>query len=384
MMARIVRKLLEVDTLKKRHIVYGGFIVAVLFISALTLSNLSPYRASSSLQYFRAQVLSVQEVLTDQGGSQNIQARILDGRDMGKVISVTRNINFGDQRYKNLPVGSDILITKDSASSNYTFGDRWRMPGVAVLFILLLALVVLVGRWRGITGIFGLVISIVVLSMYVLPRIVDGYSPYLACLEGAFAITIISIYVAHGFSKRTTMAFVSSVLTLSIVVVLVALATYLTGTSEVINEETFSVLDATRPVSLSELLTGGIIIASLGALYDITVGQAAAVDEIYKANHKLGALELYKRGLSVGREHIAALVNTLALVYVGVALPSIVLAALYNHAPLIVAFNDETVVEEVVRTCVASMGMLAAVPITTGLAAYVLPKWYQKNLVNSK
>ncbi|MDN5274788.1 MAG: YibE/F family protein [Candidatus Saccharibacteria bacterium] len=367
--------------LKKQHIIYGSIIALVLFVSAMSLSDLSPFNTSNGeLRYYRATVLQVEDITLQDGRSQGIKVQLLDGGDKGHVVGVTRNVNFGDATYKHLPVGSELLLTKDSAGgSQYLYGDRWHMPGVAALFLILLVLVIIVGGWRGVTSVLGLVISIGILSVYVLPQILSGYSAYAACIQGALMITVVSVYVAHGFSRRTTMALIGSVVTLFIIVGLVALATYLTGISEVIDENTMGILYGSHPISLGDLLTGGIVIASLGVLYDITTSQAAAVDEIYKANKKQSFKTLFGKGLSVGREHVAALVNTLALVYVGVALPSIVITSLYNHAPLLVIFNDETIIEEVVRTCVASIGMLFALPITTALAAYVLPKWYATN-----
>jgi uncharacterized membrane protein len=334
------------------------------------------------LQYFRAKVLRVQETQSSFGNTQNIQVRLLDGPNKGREISVSRGANFGDASYNRIPISSDVLLTKNSTNGNqYSYADRWRIQGGVVLFLILLIMVVAVGWWRGLTSIFGLVISIGVLTVYAVPAILAGHDPYTTCIVAAFIITFISIYIAHGFSKRTTIALIGSLITLLVVIGLVDLATYLAGTSEVINEDTAGALySGIHAISLSGLLTGGIVIASLGVLYDITTGQSAAVDELYKANNRLATNELYRRGLSVGREHIAALVNTLALVYVGIALPSILIAAIYNnHAPLIVAINNEAVIEEVVRTCVASIGMLLAVPITTGLAAYILPRWYTSN-----
>lgn len=369
-----------VKGIRRKHLIYGAAIALVLLVSTAQLSNISPYRSSTNqLQYFRAKVIKVEASDSGvAGASQNIEARILDGGDTGHTVEISRSVDFGDASYKRLPVGSEILLTKDVADGNqYMYGDRWHMPGVATLFLVLLTLVIVIGWWRGITSLFGLVISIGVLSIYVLPRIIDGHSAFATCIQGAFVITAISVFVAHGFSRRTTIAFTGSVITLCTIIGLVGLSTYLTGTSEVIDESTYGVLYSPHPVSLAGLLTGGIVIGSLGVLYDITTSQAAAVDEIYKANKKQSTFQLYSKGLSVGREHIAALVNTLALVYVSVALPSIVITAVNIHAPLPVILNNETVIEEIVRTCVASIGMLLAVPITTGLAAYVLPKWYR-------
>ena len=232
----------------------------------------------------------------------------------------------------------------------------------------------------GVTSIFGLAISIAILAVYVVPSIVHGHNAFTTCIVGAALITLVSLFIAHGFTKRTTVAFVGSIITLAVVVGLTAFASYVAGTSEVIDENNVSILYAAHPIDIGGLLTGGVVIASLGALFDITTGQAATVDEIHKADRKLPVGRLFWKGMSVGREHIAALINTLALVYVGVALPAIVTTIVLNqevgyHAPLLVNLNTETLAEEIVRTCVASIGMLLALPVTTLLAAYILPRW---------
>lgn len=375
-----IKKILDQqNNLKPKHLVYGSLIVLILFFSAISIFSLSPFRSNTGgLQYFRAKVVSVDNVTSAVfGQEQIIRAKILDGGNSGQIFTVTRNIVIDQTSTERMPVGSEILLTKNLHNGNqYLYLDRWRMPGVALLLLIFLILVILVGWWRGITSVFGLVISIGVLATFVVPRIVNGHSPYATCIEAAFIITVISIFVAHGISRRTTIAFSSSIITLLLVIGVLGFSTYITGTSGTVDENTVNLISSTHTVDIDGLLTGGIIIASLGVLYDITTGQAAAVDEIYKAHTKQSSRQLYRSGLSVGREHIAALVNTLALVYVGVALPTIVITAIYNNAPLLVVFNNETIVEEVVKTCVASIGMLLAVPITTFLAAYLLPKWY--------
>jgi len=355
--------------------------VLLLLASTGSLLNLSPYRSGASEQYFRATVRSAQDEQSGVlGAVQNIKAKLLDGPRKGQVVTVQRT-PIGDESGKRLPIGSEILLNKDVSNGNrYSFMSRWYMPGAATLFVILLVLVVVIGGWRGITSVFGLAISIGILASYVVPQIVHGRNAFEVCIEGAVLITTVSLYIAHGFTKRTTVAYIGSLLTLALVVGLTALAAYVTGVSEVISEDNVGILYASPAIDIAGLLTGGVVIASLGTLFDITTGQSATVDEIHKADRRLSMGQLFWRGMSVGREHIAALINTLALVYVGVALPAIVTTIVLNqeanyHAPIIVNLNTEMLAEEVVRTCVASIGMLLALPVTTWLAAYVLPRW---------
>ena len=370
-------------TISRRHIVIGICIVLALLVSSISLFRLSPYNAhETQTQYFRAKVLRTKQQHSDLGANLAIKVRLLDGKDTNKTVDVTWSDNFGDAGYKRLPVGSQVLLSKDVRAKSYGMVSRWFMPGIATILIALLVLVVVIGAWRGITSVFGLAISILILSAYVVPRIVAGHNAFTTCIVAAIAITLISIYVAHGVSKRTTVAFIGSLISLVVVVGLTALASHVSGTSAIVTEDTVTILYAAHPINLSGLLTGGVVIASLGTLFDITTGQAATVDEIHKADRKQTTGQLFVKGMSVGREHIAALINTLALVYAGVALPTIVLSQVlytqntgYAHTPLLVRLNTESVAEEVMRTGVASIGMLLALPITTLLAAYILPRW---------
>jgi uncharacterized membrane protein len=384
--------------IKRRHVIWGSLVVFFLAISAFELLRISPYDASSvvetstssyqsqvgAIKYVRAKVLQVENLQQNQNSDNNQQAtvRLLDGPEAGQVITVSRNDDFGDASYRSLPIGSEILLSVDSSTGKQYiyYQDRYRITGAITLFLIFLGLVVAIGRWRGFTGVLGLVISLVVLSAFVLPRILAGDAAFATCLEGAFMIAALSIFVAHGLSKRTAIAFMGIVLTLLITAGVAVFSVYLTGVTGFLGEDSIPLQDAPHPISFSGLLLGGLVIASLGVLNDITTAQSAAIDEIYKANPRQSTLKLYRGGLSVGREHIAALVNTLALAYVGVSLPTIVITALQNHAPLLVVINSEPIMDEIVRTFVASIGLLLAVPITSGLAAYLLPLWYHRSV----
>jgi uncharacterized membrane protein len=380
---RAIADTLRKSKIERHHIVYAAVMVMLLLVSSVSLISLSPYKThESSYQYFRARVISERVSSTpDTGTEQAVRVRLLDGPQKNHLIDITRVNNFGDAAAKRLPIGSEVLLSKDSKNGNqYGFIARWYMPGIATLFIILLILVVVIGAWRGITSVFGLAISVAILTVFVVPRIVNGHNAFLTCIEGAILITFVSLYIAHGFTKRTTVAFAASLITLLGIVGLTAFASYVTGTSEIIDEANIGLLYAKHPIDLAGLLTGGVVIASLGVLFDITTGQAATIDEIHEANRKLPMSRLFWKGISVGREHVAALINTLALVYVGVALPAIVTTIVLNqqanyHAPLLVNLNTEIVAEEVLRTCVASIAMLLAMPLTTWLAAYILPRW---------
>ena len=147
--------------------------------------------------------------------------------------------------------------------------------------------------------------------------------------------------------------------------------TRLTGLS--VEESSYLVIELGPNLNFRGLVLGGIIIGSLGVLDDICVGQASAVFELVNANRDLGWKALFRHSLNIGRDHIAAMVNTLLLAYVGASMPLMLVFTIYQE-PLWRRVNREPIAEEIVRTLAGSVGLVLAVPIT-GLVASLLARW---------
>jgi uncharacterized membrane protein len=120
------------------------------------------------------------------------------------------------------------------------------------------------------------------------------------------------------------------------------------------------------------------VLAALGALDDITVTQASAVGELRTAQPELSRRDLYRSGLRIGRDHISSTVNTLALAYAGASLPLLLLFTLSGQSLGSVA-NGEIVAVEIVSVLVGSIGLVAAVPISTWFAALVATQHTQSH-----
>jgi uncharacterized membrane protein len=180
----------------------------------------------------------------------------------------------------------------------------------------------------------------------------------------------VALYLAHGFNARTTTAMLGTLASLAITGLLAVVfveATKFTGFG---SEEAVFLQISAQQVNLQGLLLGGIIIGTLGVLDDVTVTQASSVWELHAANPNLGTTGLYRAALRIGRDHIASTVNTLVLAYVGASLPLLLLFTLSNR-PLGDVLTSEVMAEEIVRTLVGSIGLVASVPITTALASVV-------------
>ena len=295
------------------------------------------------------------------------EVRILDGPTEGDRF-VLDALSTPVQPF---PDAGRIVLSYDpgaEAGQQYAFADVERSRPLLVLGLLFALAVVVLGRFMGLRALFGLGLSLVVLTAFVLPALLDGRNALLVALAGSAVVMFVVLYLAHGVKVQTSIAVLGTLGSLVLTVLLAQLfvgVTHLTGLG---SDET-SLLSATvGDLDLRGLLLAGIVIGSLGVLDDVTVTQASAVWELHLAKPTASAGELYRAGIRIGRDHIAATVNTLVLAYVGASLPLLVVYELAGSG-LRDVLTSEVVAQEVVRTLVGSLGLVAAVPLTTGLAA---------------
>jgi uncharacterized membrane protein len=241
------------------------------------------------------------------------------------------------------------------------------MLALAALFVLA---VVAFGRWQGVRSLLGLGLSFVVIVAFVVPAILRGHSPVLVAVTGAMAIMLVSLYLSHGTGPKTTAAVVGTALALGLTAALTIAFVAATSLTGLASDEALSANFAVGGLSLRGLLLAGIIIGGLGVLDDVTMSQASLVTELHQANPTAGFAALVGSALRVGRDHIAATVNTLFLAYAGAALPLLILFVTGQDSLGTVA-TTELVAVEVVRALCGSVGLIAAVPLTTVLAALV-------------
>jgi len=230
------------------------------------------------------------------------------------------------------------------------------------------ALVVVFGRARGALALVGLGASLVIVVQFVIPALVEAQSPVAVATVGSLAVMLLTIVLAHGLGPKSLAAILGTAASLAATILLAVSFTklaYLTGFS---SEEANLLRANNADLSLSGLVLAGMVIGALGVLDDVTVSQASTVMALRRANPNQRTGQLYRGALTVGRDHVAATVNTLVLAYVGASLP-ILLVFGVGGTPFVDAISREAVAEQVVAMLVGSIGLIVAVPVTTYLAA---------------
>ena len=298
-----------------------------------------------------------------------ITVRVDEGPNAGTRVALPQ-FNLADDRTPiRISPGDTVIVGYEDSNDYYFFVDRDRRTPLVWLAGLFAVVVVALGRLRGAMALVGMAATLVVLVAFVAPSVLDGNHPVLVAVVAAAVIAFVGLYVTHGLNVRTTVALAGTLASLGLTLGLSRVFFGLSRFTGLATEEGMT-LPLIADVDLASLLLGGAIIGALGALDDVTVTQVATVAELRHHNPQLPRRELIASGIRVGREHIAATVNTLLLAYAGAGLPLVLLFAASDQSLAMVA-NSELIAVEIVRTLCGSLGLVAAVPVTTVLAALV-------------
>lgn len=346
---------------------------AVLLILTLALAGVSYFfmkvPSEKVIPGKVIQVQSEQDVTLELGNkNKTIRTQILEVEIEGdQIVEISNDYN---------PVESgDSIYLRQSL-----FGaDEWEMAEISrskellLLFMFFVALVIIIGGWKGLYSLIGLLFTFAVIFVFLVPLILKGASPVWIGIISAAIILLPTLYLSYGLNKKSLAAFLGIIFSLFFVG---TIASYLvealrfTGLTEA---SMYLDMETVGPINLLGLIVAGIIIAAVGVLDDVAVIQSSVVFSLAEANPEFRGMKLFREAMRVGKDHISAVVNTLVLAYTGASLPLLLLLSLQKMSPSYFA-SMEVVSEEILRTLISSSGLLLAVPLTTLIATFMVGK----------
>jgi uncharacterized membrane protein len=269
-------------------------------------------------------------------------------------------------------VGDVLVLTRDPGAqggTGYAFFDYDRDVPIIALTLAFAVVTVAVARLRGLASLVGLAFAFFIMLQFLLPGLLGDSPPALISLVGSAAIMFVVLYLAHGFSARTTTALVGTLFGLTLVAVLGAVAVATARLTGLTSEETVTLQGYDPTLDFSGLVLAGIAVAGLGVLNDVTITQASAIWQLHEVDPGMPGRQLYRRGMAVGRDHIASTVYTIVFAYAGAALPALLIFELSDRSWW-TTLTSAALAEEVIRTLVGSIGLVLAVPVTTAAGAF--------------
>jgi uncharacterized membrane protein len=306
---------------------------------------------------------------------QVMHVEVLDGDYKG----MTFQIDYGKRQLRNdsfrFTPGDQVYILVDKTPNNQLdayYVDYVRSKQLIILLAAFVLSLLIMGRWKGLGSLVALCFSMVVIINYVIPHILSGEDPVKVSLIGSVILLTVTLYLTYGWNLKTHASVLSIMFSLlltgALSLLFVSLAR-LTGYGD--ENATYLMQMSSIQIDPRGLLLGGMIIGALGVLDDLVTSQSAAVVEIHDANPALGFRTTFQKAMRIGQDHVAATVNTLVMAYTGASLPLLLIFTLGNGS-YTYFINSEFLAEEIVRTLVGSLGLIAAVPISTLIATALI------------
>lgn len=362
----------------------GASVVAIVAGLALLaglwlLPDLTPTDAIPAVGQVSLHARLTDALEPDASGAPRFAVTILSGPEAGTVLEAIVQDGSaavpGSGNREPYRIGDEVVVTRfeGPAGGFAVIAEPWRLPILGILALLFAAFVIVVGGLRGVRSLIALGFTLGVVVKVVIPLLLRGIDPILLAVIGGAGVTLVTLLLTEGAGRVTAASVAGVTIALLVTAGLAALFTGLAHFTALQGNEEIAFLIPLigERIDLGGILLAATVFGALGVLDDVSVTQAATVEQLHRARPEADRRQVAMRAMHVGRSHIAATVNTLVLAYLGVGLPLLLLFALGSSDPLMV-LNSEIVAVEVIRTLVGSIGIVAAVPLTTAIAAWLI------------
>ncbi len=357
-------------------------LVFVLGMNNYILSSYSFFKEDDQNVIVEARVISIFETYEEEnyiGGSNYytpFDAEILMGALKGHVVSSTQVYDvFMAHEPIELEVGDKVLLFLSEivdGEDEWLYGDIIRIDGIYMLAGFFFALLLLMGGFKGVRTIFSLTLTCMAVFLVLIPAILAGMNIYEWSIIISAFIIVMTIVVANGISKKSFVAAIgcfSGSAVCGILTIFMAQALKLTGAVD--EESLFLVmLNPDKPIDLNGVIFAAILIGGVGAIMDVAISLSSSLYEVWGQNHNITPMALMKSGMTIGKDIMGTMANTLVLAYIGSSLSVVVLLVAYNSS-LNVILNRELIITEILQALAGSIGILLTIPLTSFVCTLV-------------
>ena len=280
---------------------------------------------------------------------------------------------------KKIEIGDNIIVSliqsRTSEDKVWTFIEYNRINQMIILLISFVVLLILFGHKKGIRSIISLIFTVLSIFLVFIPSIIKGNNIYIYTIIISVFIIFMNLLIINGANKKTFCAIVGNLggfFAAGLIAVFVSNALNLTGLID--QDSMFLIMiNPDKPIDLRAVLWGSIVIGSLGAVMDVSMSIASALNELALNMESKRFKTFLKSGINIGQDAIGTMTNTLILAYIGSSL-SVVLLMFVYYKDILLLFNLEMIVFEILQAIIGSMGILFTIPITSIFSAYIFSK----------
>lgn len=372
---------------KKQAVIYIAVILfSIAFIIVGNAVCRPPIFDEGGEEYYRAKVISVGEPIKneyylDDGetmvSSENVvfRARFLSGPYKGDEADCLQTIDimyeFG---LREVRVGDSVLVSRPQYEVDedvgWIFIEFNRIGKIIFLVAVFLLLIAAIGRKKGLSTILSLIFTVLSIFLVYIPAILKGYNVYvMSVIICAFSV-FTSLILIGGWNTKTICAIIGNLIGVAVAGVLTAVMSNAFGMSGLVDENYIMLTQLDTPIDLKAIIWGGVLVGAMGAVMDVSMSIASAMNELSETMRNKSFFNMLRSGMNIGRDAIGTMTNTLILAYIGGALATVLLLVAYNKN-ILYLFNMEMILAEILSSIVGSIGILAAVPATAFISAYI-------------
>ncbi len=349
--------------------------IILLVLSFITFFLISPVYAQEEVSYHGV-INEYKEIPCSEMFQENYKCfeYFVDIQELDeeKVISPVLSEN-GESRFEK---GDKVYVS--SLSDEYG-NEEWSITGynrnssILLMVICFSILALIVGGRQGFRSLLSLLFTVLILYIWAIPRILNGADVISTGIITIIVTILVIMYTSYGFNIKSHIGVISCMIGILIVGIFAKLFGGLASINGSGSEEAFLLFSQTNGgINLMDIFFISILIGSMGVLDDVVMAQISAVFELYTTDEKLNGFDLYRKAMNIGKDHLSSMVNTLFLAYAGSSLATVMLL-IYNSKEMGNILQMDFIAEEIVRSLVSSMGILLIVPITSIIAAKVIP-----------
>ena len=303
-------------------------------------------------------------------------AKILNGYKKGMKVPAVQTIDsYLPVKIKEIEAGNTILLCRISDpkdGSYWMFAEYLRSDMLLWMGGAFMILLIIFGRLQGINTILSLTFTCISVFYVLIPAILSSKNIYFWSVCIAVFITIMTLLIVYGASKKALCAGMGCIAGTAVsggIALITGKMMKLTG---VLNDESLYLLylNPDNPINLKAITFAAILIGAIGAIMDVAISLSSALYEVKEKAHDIQAADIFRSGLTIGRDMMGTMANTLVLAYIGSSLSLVLLLIAYRTSWLGL-FNRELIAAEILQTLSGSIGILFTIPLTSLICAWI-------------
>lgn len=361
--------------------------VVVLAVgNKITTKNLNILNSAEGVKAEKAQVIKVistKKTEYDLGGKNPdtgkeivFSARVLSGDAKGSEVNALQTIDpFTGTALKEVQAGDKVILYKlDNEGSDYDWvlGEYLRSDSLMILGIAFLVFLVIFGRFKGFNTIVSLAFTCVAIFSVFIPAVLQGFNIYFWSIITCTFIIAMSFLIIYGANRKSLSAGIGCLAGILVSGFLTLLMNNILRLTGLVSEESLYVIrvNPAHPIDLKAIIFAAILIGAIGAIMDVSMSIAAALAELKEKLEYTPFSLIIKSGMSIGKDIMGTMANTLILAYIGSSLSAVLLLVSYNSSVLEL-MNKEMIVVEILQALIGSFGILVTIPVTSIICAYL-------------